>query len=222
MSYFPLAWQKAGAVLSREGYAGVCGGLEVAVPPQALPGGSPFPPALLWGWLRAPPPIPQVSLPGTNCACLRAVLDFLYTGVFTPTPDLDAMELLILTDRLCLPRLQALTGETPVPPRLTSPDVTCQYPAGAAGTDQSSLCVIIHCPYVSAGEALLAPGDTSPLCDPHHFPPLPEQYAVDELLRAFMQRVEIDEQVIIYLEMTQVRGAWRARRPPWGGAQVMG
>lgn len=36
--------------------------------------------------------------------------------------------------------------------------------------------------------------------------PPPEQYAVDELLRAFMQRVEIDEQVIIYLEMTQVHG----------------
>ncbi|NXQ35969.1 RHBT2 protein, partial [Alaudala cheleensis] len=85
----------------------------------------------------------EVCLPGTNCACLRAVLDFLYTGVFTPTPDLDAMELLILTDRLCLPRLQALT----------------------------------------------------------------EQYAVDELLRAFMQRVEIDEQVIIYLEMTQFHNA---------------
>ncbi|NXX24368.1 RHBT1 protein, partial [Nicator chloris] len=85
----------------------------------------------------------EVSLPGTNCACLRAVLDFLYTGVFTPTPDVDAMELLILTDRLCLPRLQALT----------------------------------------------------------------EQYAVDELLRAFMQRVEIDEQVIIYLEMTQFHNA---------------
>ncbi|NXE99364.1 RHBT1 protein, partial [Menura novaehollandiae] len=85
----------------------------------------------------------EVSLPGTNCACLQAVLDFLYTGVFTPTPDLDAMELLILTDRLCLPRLQALT----------------------------------------------------------------EQYAVDELLRAFMQRVEIDEQVIIYLEMTQFHNA---------------
>ncbi|OXB52971.1 hypothetical protein ASZ78_015151 [Callipepla squamata] len=85
----------------------------------------------------------QVSLPGTSCACLRAVLDFLYTGVFTPTPELDAMELLILTDRLCLPRLQALT----------------------------------------------------------------EQYAVDELLRAFMQHVEIDEQVLIYLEMTQFHNA---------------
>lgn len=72
------------------------------------------------------PVVAQVSLPGTNCACLRAVLDFLYTGVFTPTPDLDAMELLILTDRLCLPRLQALTGETPpyppgVPPSSPGP-----------------------------------------------------------------------------------------------------
>ncbi|XP_030348769.1 rho-related BTB domain-containing protein 2-like [Strigops habroptila] len=85
----------------------------------------------------------EVPLPGTSCASLRAVLDFLYTGVFTPTPDLDAMELLILTDRLCLPRLQALT----------------------------------------------------------------EQYAVDELLRAFMQRVEIDEQVLLYLELTQFHNA---------------
>ncbi|XP_069711051.1 rho-related BTB domain-containing protein 2-like [Phaenicophaeus curvirostris] len=85
----------------------------------------------------------EVSLPGTNCACLRAVLDFLYTGVFTPAPDLDAMELLVLANRLCLPRLQALT----------------------------------------------------------------EQYAVDELLRALMQQVEIDEQVLIYLELTQLHNA---------------
>ncbi|XP_031443937.1 rho-related BTB domain-containing protein 1-like isoform X2 [Phasianus colchicus] len=33
------------------------------------------------------------------------------------------------------------------------------------------------------------------------------QYAVDELLRAFMQQVEIDEQVLIYLEMTQFHNA---------------
>lgn len=36
---------------------------------------------------------------------------------------------------------------------------------------------------------------------------------MDELLRAFMQQVEIDEQVIIYLEMTQVR---RVRGIGWG------
>lgn len=81
------------------------------------------------------PAAPQVSLPGTNCACLRAVLDFLYTGAFTPTPDLDAMELLILTNRLCLPRLQALTGEAPGTPLL---DVTRQYGDGSGAGDRCS------------------------------------------------------------------------------------
>uniref|UniRef100_A0ABM5GKZ1 Rho-related BTB domain-containing protein 2-like isoform X1 n=1 Tax=Pogona vitticeps TaxID=103695 RepID=A0ABM5GKZ1_9SAUR len=85
----------------------------------------------------------EVSLPGTNCACLRAVLEFLYTGHFVPTPDLDATELLVLTNRLCLTRLQALT----------------------------------------------------------------EQYAVDELVHASLQQVEIDAQVILYLEMTQFHNA---------------
>uniref|UniRef100_A0A670JQK6 BTB domain-containing protein n=1 Tax=Podarcis muralis TaxID=64176 RepID=A0A670JQK6_PODMU len=85
----------------------------------------------------------EVALPGTNCACLRAVLEFLYTGLFVPTPDLDAMELLVLTNRLCLTRLQALT----------------------------------------------------------------EQYAVDELVHASLQKVEIDTQVILYLEMTQFHNA---------------
>lgn len=33
----------------------------------------------------------------------------------------------------------------------------------------------------------------------------PEQHAVDELMRASLQQVEIDAQVILYLEMTQVR-----------------
>ncbi|XP_060103214.1 rho-related BTB domain-containing protein 2-like [Heteronotia binoei] len=85
----------------------------------------------------------EVSLPGTNCACLRAVLEFLYTGLFVPSAELDAMELLVLTDRLCLTRLQALT----------------------------------------------------------------EQYAVDELVQASLQQVEIDAQVILYLEMTQFHNA---------------
>lgn len=72
-----------------------------------------------WGWgggcaaLSVPlPSPPQVSLPGTNCACLRAVLEFLYMGFLVPTPDLDATELLVLANRLCLARLQALTGES--------------------------------------------------------------------------------------------------------------
>lgn len=40
------------------------------------------------------------------------MLEFLYTELFVPSPDLDAMELLVLTNRLCLTRLQALTGES--------------------------------------------------------------------------------------------------------------
>ncbi|KAI1238072.1 hypothetical protein IHE44_0012783 [Lamprotornis superbus] len=90
------------------------------------------------------PSIPQVSLPGTNCACLRAVLDFLYTGVFTPTPDLDAMELLILTDRLCLPRLQALTGETLPLPTPRNPGIP-PHPSS------------LPCPLTSPANTLLAP-----------------------------------------------------------------
>lgn len=78
-------------------------------------------------WSLQVPCRPQVSLPGTNCACLRAVLEFLYTGVFTPTPDLDAMDLLVLTNRLCLPRLQALTGrgQGPPSPRGSRPGLPC-------------------------------------------------------------------------------------------------
>ncbi|KAI6069788.1 Rho-related BTB domain-containing protein 2-like protein [Aix galericulata] len=127
----PMVSPCSAPAVAGAGDAGGGAGSVLAAAPTPLPETGPQPLSL------------QVSLPGTNCACLRAVLDFLYTGVFTPTPDLDAMELLILTNRLCLPRLQALT----------------------------------------------------------------EQYAVDELLRAFMQQVEIDEQVIIYLEMTQFHNA---------------
>lgn len=52
----------------------------------------------------------QVSIPNTSCACMRAVLEFLYCGVLTPCPELEPMDLIILSNRLCLPRLVALTG----------------------------------------------------------------------------------------------------------------
>lgn len=42
---------------------------------------------------------------------MRAVLEYLYTGMFTSSPDLDDMKLIILANRLCLPHLVALTGE---------------------------------------------------------------------------------------------------------------
>lgn len=43
---------------------------------------------------------------------MRAVLEYLYTGRFCSRPDLDAMELIVLANRLCLPHLVALTGNT--------------------------------------------------------------------------------------------------------------
>lgn len=43
---------------------------------------------------------------------MRAVLEYLYTGRFCSRPDLDAMELIVLANRLCLPHLVALTGGT--------------------------------------------------------------------------------------------------------------
>ncbi len=52
----------------------------------------------------------QVSIPNTSCACMRAVLEFLYCGVLTPCPELEPIDLIILANRLCLPRLVALTG----------------------------------------------------------------------------------------------------------------
>ena len=52
----------------------------------------------------------QVVFPHTSKSCMRAVLEYLYTGMFTSSPDLDDMKLIILANRLCLPHLVALTG----------------------------------------------------------------------------------------------------------------
>ncbi|KAI1904981.1 hypothetical protein AGOR_G00011260 [Albula goreensis] len=51
----------------------------------------------------------EVLFPNTTRSCMRAVLEYLYTGRFCSRPDLDAMELIILANRLCLPHLVALT-----------------------------------------------------------------------------------------------------------------
>lgn len=42
---------------------------------------------------------------------MQAVLEYLYTNQLSPMADLDPMELIALANRLCLPRLIALTGE---------------------------------------------------------------------------------------------------------------
>lgn len=52
----------------------------------------------------------QVLFPNTTRSCMRAVLEYLYTGRFCSRTDLDAMELIVLANRLCLPHLVALTG----------------------------------------------------------------------------------------------------------------
>lgn len=43
---------------------------------------------------------------------MQAVLEYLYTNQLSPMADLDPMELIALANRLCLPRLIALTGDT--------------------------------------------------------------------------------------------------------------
>ena len=58
-----------------------------------------------------PARVSQVALPYTSKSCMRAVLEYLYTGQFSSSPDLDDMKLIILANRLCLPHLVALTGE---------------------------------------------------------------------------------------------------------------
>lgn len=52
----------------------------------------------------------QVPIPNTSTACMRAVLEYLYCGLLTPCPELEPIDLIILANRLCLPRLVALTG----------------------------------------------------------------------------------------------------------------
>lgn len=59
----------------------------------------------------------QVALPHTSKSCMRAVLEYLYTGQFSSSPDLDDMKLIILANRLCLPHLVALTGQSRRPQR---------------------------------------------------------------------------------------------------------
>uniref|UniRef100_A0A1A8F2Z4 Rho-related BTB domain-containing protein 1 n=1 Tax=Nothobranchius korthausae TaxID=1143690 RepID=A0A1A8F2Z4_9TELE len=51
----------------------------------------------------------EVLLPNTTRSCMRAVLEYLYMGRFCSRTDLDAMELIVLANRLCLPHLVALT-----------------------------------------------------------------------------------------------------------------
>ncbi|XP_072122609.1 rho-related BTB domain-containing protein 2-like isoform X3 [Mobula birostris] len=53
----------------------------------------------------------EVYFPNTSKSCMRAVLEYLYTGQFCSSLDLDSMELIVLANRLCLPHLVALTEQ---------------------------------------------------------------------------------------------------------------
>ncbi|XP_062874052.1 rho related BTB domain containing 4 isoform X2 [Trichomycterus rosablanca] len=55
--------------------------------------------------------VEEVSIPNTSTACMRAVLEYLYCGLLTPCPELEPVDLIILANRLCLPRLVALTEQ---------------------------------------------------------------------------------------------------------------
>ncbi|XP_051973405.1 rho-related BTB domain-containing protein 2 isoform X2 [Xyrauchen texanus] len=68
----------------------------------------------------------EVLFPNTTRSSMQAVLEYLYMGRFCSRPDLDAMELIILANRLCLPHLVALTELH---------TVTVLKEASATGTD---------------------------------------------------------------------------------------
>ncbi|XP_060712333.1 rho-related BTB domain-containing protein 2-like isoform X1 [Hemiscyllium ocellatum] len=53
----------------------------------------------------------EVYFPNTYKSCMQAVLEYLYTGQFCSSLDLDSMELIVLANRLCLPHLVALTEQ---------------------------------------------------------------------------------------------------------------
>uniref|UniRef100_UPI00358FB44B rho-related BTB domain-containing protein 2-like n=1 Tax=Myxine glutinosa TaxID=7769 RepID=UPI00358FB44B len=85
----------------------------------------------------------EVRLPGRTLACMRALLEYLYTDQFSTDPMLDSMELLILANQLCLPQLLTLT----------------------------------------------------------------EQYAVQELTQSMSKGVDINEEVLFYLDLAQFHNA---------------
>lgn len=85
----------------------------------------------------------EVILPNVSKSSMQAALDYLYTKQLSCTSDLDPLELIALANRICLPRLVALT----------------------------------------------------------------EQHAVQELTKAAVNGVDIDQEVLTYLEIAQFHNA---------------
>lgn len=142
----------------------------------------------------------QVPIPNTSTACMHGVLEFLYCGLLTPCPGLEPMELIVLANRLCLPRLVALTGTvSPLWPykcyakgRDCRRLVFCSLNRSIIG--MLTFCrVLSHLYWRCRADPVL-----SALCDPL------EQHAVDELLQLAVKGGDIDGQVLAYLELAQV------------------
>lgn len=140
----------------------------------------------------------QVPIPDTSTACMHGVLEFLYCGLLTPCPGLEPMELIVLANRLCLPRLVALTGTvSPLQPHeckkkgLQKTRFLLSQEAGY-WDDDIAPCVIASFLSMCVDPVL------SVLCDPV------EQHAVDELLQLAVKGGDIDGQVLAYLELAQV------------------
>ncbi|XP_043568255.1 rho-related BTB domain-containing protein 1 isoform X2 [Chiloscyllium plagiosum] len=62
----------------------------------------------------------EVYFPTTSKACMQAVLEYLYTSQFSFSSKLDPIELIVLANRLCLPRFVALTEQYAVQELLKS------------------------------------------------------------------------------------------------------
>ncbi|XP_020366433.1 rho-related BTB domain-containing protein 1 isoform X1 [Rhincodon typus] len=62
----------------------------------------------------------EVYFPNTSKTCMQAVLEYLYTSQFSFSSKLDPIELIVLANRLCLPRFVALTEQYAVQELLKS------------------------------------------------------------------------------------------------------
>lgn len=108
---------------------------------------------------------------------MRGVLEFLYSGLLTPCPGLEPMELIVLANRLCLPRLVALTGTKSAVSETSKQKKVCGWGVRRKTT----------------------PGLIINICASS------ELHAADELLQSAVKGGDIDGQVLAYLEVAQVR-----------------
>ena len=108
---------------------------------------------------------------------MRAVLEFLYSSQLIPSPSLEPMELIVLSNRLCLPRLVALTGRSASKGSVT--------PGRGPVREGDGM-------FPELLTALVLVGRFS------------EKHAVDKLLQWSVKGIDMDGQVLGYLELAQV------------------